>query len=369
MQQQIAIPTYFHRNLNGDKDWAAAATAHPDLGLTVLNPDSGPGYTDSFRPGPPDDTEFRLCQQRIGEMHDAGALVLGYVTTNYRDTEGSAREHRFTVDPSTGLVTTRSSGGEERETGWTTGFGPIHVGHVDTPLALPGNLKMDTDYLLVVESPTTGRFRNAATQELVRPTSAGDPGPDNNKHFMGLSRSPANIGNVFFEIDEYYRRWQGIDGIFFDEMDNAEDNGEAGNEQEIEDILAYYRQCFRHVRRQGGRAIVVQNPGTKPPQKVIDDPEIADVLMSFESDSHTYLERDPEQWQWQHGFPAQKFWHAIHGCPPEDLADVIECSRDNNAGYIYVTERVFGHVNVWEHIACYFPEEVATVRAANTRPE
>ncbi len=358
MQQQIAIPTYFHRNPAGDRDWAAAATARPDLGLTVLNPNSGPGYTDSFRPDTSNNVEFRLCQQRIGEMHGAGALVLGYVTTNYRDTRGVAKEHRFTVDPSTGLVTTRNSDGEERKTGWTTGFGPIHVGHVAPPLTLPENLKENTDYLWVAETPTTGRFRNADTQELVPLTSAGNPGPQNNQHFMGLSRSPENIGNIFFEIDEYYRRWPEIDGIFFDEMENAAA------------AHGYYTSVFQHVKSKGGRAFVVQNPGTTFPLEMLTDPEapVADVFMSFESDSHTYLRRESQEWQWQHDFPEQRFWHAIHGCPPEDLAAVIQRSRDNNAGYIYVTERVFGHVNVWEHIACYFAEEVDEVRARNASP-
>ncbi|MCM3689063.1 spherulation-specific family 4 protein [Kocuria rosea] len=352
MQQKIAVPTYFHRNPTGDEDWATAAAAHPDLGLTVLNPNSGPGYTPAFRPDTPNNVEFHLCQQRIDQMKAAGALVLGYVTTNYRDTKGLAKEHRFTVDPNTGLVTTRDSDGEARETGWTTGFGPVHLGCVDPNVALPEGLQENTNYLWVVESPTTGRFRNADTQELVTLTSAGNPGPQNNQYFMGLSRNRANIGNVFFEINEYYQRWPTIDGIFFDEMDNSA----AAHE--------YYTLVFEHVKAQRGRAFVVQNPGTTFPETMFTAGNVADVFMSFEGSRRTYRTHDAG-WQKNPDHSEENFWHAVHACSPEDLTEVIEESRDNNTGHIYITERVMSEANVWEHIACYFPAEVAAVRAAN----
>lgn len=133
--QKIGIPTYFRRGENGDADWRQAATANPDLGITVINPNSGPGYTASFQPG---GEEHRLCGLRIDEMQRAGAAVVGYVTTNYHDKERVQREHRFTVEPGTDVVTTRwtsDEGGGEKETGWTTGFGPVQVGSAST---LPG---------------------------------------------------------------------------------------------------------------------------------------------------------------------------------------------------------------------------------------
>jgi hypothetical protein len=352
LKQKMGIPTYFHRGPAGQEDWTRAATAKPDLGITVLNPASGPGYTSSFLPG---GDEHDLCRRRIEDMHRAGAKVTGYVTTNYRDRGGTSvqGEHRFTVEPVTALVTTRNKGGAEKETGWITGFGPIHVGSDST---LPQGLATGTDYFWIALSSHTGRFAaskiDALHNRAVEVTSPGDPGPANDNHFTGLSRSPMNISNVFFEIDEFYRRWPEIDGMFFDEMDNSDD-------QAIHD---YYEQIYKHVKTKPGKALVIQNPGTTFPERMID---VADVFMSFESTSTAYKDYNPD---WQRNYAPDKFWHAIHSCPESEMPDMIARSRGKNSGYVYVTEREAHLVNAWEHLADYFEKERDTVRAGNIPP-
>jgi hypothetical protein len=349
--QKIGIPTYFHRGANGQDDWTRAGTAGPDLGITVINPASGPGYTPSFQPG---GAEHNLCRQRIQAMHDAGAWVLGYVTTNYRDQRQTSvqREHRFTVDPATDVVTTRNSGGTEKETGWSTGFGPVHV---DSASTLPGGLATGTDYFWIELSPHTGHFAaspaDAVNNIPVDVSSPGDPGPVNDNHFTGLSRTLANLKNVTFEIDEYYRRWPEIDGIFFDEMDNRDPDDP--------ELLLYYQQIKDHFKTKPGRALVVQNPGTTFPESMVD---VADVFMSFESTAAAYQER---VLVWEGSYAAEKFWHAIHSCSEVDeMNNMIDRSRALNAGYVYVTDRAAP--NPWEHIATYFEQETQAVRAGNS---
>ncbi|MEX5270894.1 spherulation-specific family 4 protein [Kocuria sabuli] len=361
-QQKIAIPTYFRRGPNGDPDWGKAVTAKPELSVAVINPDSGPGYTSSFQPG---GDEHVLCQRRIDQMQDeAGAAVVGYLTTNYRDEEGKSvqSDYRFTVDLDTLLVTLRLDTGDEKETVWPTGFGPIRV---DSKSTLPAGLEARKNYWWIAESLTTGRF--AGTQSdahmgnAVEIRSAGDPGPQNANHFMGLSRRAEHIDNVKFEIDEFYRKWPGIDGIFFDEMKQGKDEANK----------TYYRSIFNYVKEKAGRdALVIQNPGTTFDAELAD---CANIFLSFESDNvPAYREYEPG---WQTGHPTAEFWHTIHSCSEQNMPEVLALSRKYMADYIYVTGvpeedgRPAPNIPVWERIATYFDRELVIIRAANNPPD
>ena len=185
VQQRIAIPTYFSSGDSGDADWS---TARVDLlALAVINPRSGPGYTTSYVNG----SAHQQLQERIDQVHEAGADVVGYVTTNYRDRLSVQHEFHFTVAVASNTAATLE-GGVVTETGWPTGFGPIQV-RPDAASALPIPLTVGTDYYWVSRTATTGRFAtskaNATTGTAIPLTTAGGPAP----HVMGLSRTLANI--------------------------------------------------------------------------------------------------------------------------------------------------------------------------------
>jgi hypothetical protein len=358
LQQKFAIPAYFKSDATGDHDWSEAVTK-PLLGMVVINPASGPGYTPAYVGG----TKQHEYQTRIEQMRTVGANVVGYVTTNYRDSRPATntvqREHRFTVDPMTKVVTTRNSLGSVNATGWTTGFGPIQVRSDST---LPGGLAVSTNYFWIAESETTGRFATSKTDATNGTAINLDPDDDQDEsttdHAMGLSRTLANIENVFFEIDQYYERYEGIDGIFFDEMNNVGDGPD----------LNYYKQIFDYVKAKGGKALVVENPGQIFPESMVD---LADVFMTFESPNSGYAGYDPS---WQLNYPAGKFWHAIYACPADDMPGIIAASRSKSAGYIYVTD-MGDPMNPdpekrdpWEHIASYFLDEKNEVQDRNTPP-
>jgi Spherulation-specific family 4 len=344
LQQKFAIPTYFTSGVAGDDDWLAAKTK-PLLGIVVINPASGPGYTPDYRIG----VKRVEYQDRINQMHmdTADAAVVGYITTNYRDSRGTSvqGEHHFTVDVATNVATTTVA------SGWTDGFGPIGVRPGPTGSMLPGGLAERTNYFWIALSETTGRFAtsrtNATNGDAITLTLAGDSG----EYVMGLSRTLANIANVFFEIDQYYERYEGIDGIFFDEMNDIGD----------EDDKNYYEQIFDYVKAKGGKALVVQNPGKDLPVTMLG---FADVFMTFERPSSVYADHDA---QLERNNPAGKFWHAIYACPADDMPGIIAASRANNAGYIYVTDRT-DQQNPWVKIASYFLDEKYEVQYRNTPP-
>jgi hypothetical protein len=351
LQQKFAIPTYFLSGVEGNHDWSEAGTK-PLLGIVVINPASGPGYTSDYING----MKHGEYQDRIDQMHHEAPDVacLGYVTTNYHDSRGSNTvqgEHHFTVDVATNVVMTSA-------TGWTTGFGPIQVRPGDDASTLPGGLAVRTNYFWISLSAMTGRFAtsktNATNGVAIDLTSTGTSGPAGN--VMGLSRTLANIANVFFEIDQFYGRWTGIDGMFFDEMNDV------GDAQDVE----YYERIFKHVKAKGGKALVVENPGKSLPASMLG---YADVFVTFEGRSSGYAGHDPTL---ERSHPAGKFWHAIYACPADDMPGIIAASRAKNAGYIYVTDmgdpQIPGKENAWGKIASYFLDEIFEVRNRNTPP-
>lgn len=350
-QQKFAIPAYFHSGSSGDPHWSKAASAKSLLGIAVVNPASGPGYTAEFRG--PGGAKWKEFNERIEQLRLAGAAVVGYVTTNYRDSTGDNTvqgEHTFTVSGGTNVTTER--------TGWWTGFGPIRVrsktpaGGTTTP---PTGLTVSEDYFWVAVSDTTGAFATSKANALNGvAVTLGAASNSQAIHVMGLSRNLENIGNVLAEIDEYYLRWPGIDGIFCDEMNNS---------GEIENV-AYYRQIFDHVKAKGGKALVIQNPGTGFPLSLR---RVANVFLSFEGRSSAYAAHKAEF----PGFrPSQRvsFWHAVYDCPAEAMPAIIASSRAKGAGYIYVTDKNPEQGNTWNEIATYYGEEVRLVGLRNNPP-
>ncbi|MDQ1394557.1 MAG: hypothetical protein QOF30_3534 [Acidimicrobiaceae bacterium] len=252
-------------------------------------------------------------------------------------------EHEFTINVATNVATTAD------ETGWATGFGPIQV-RPSMMSTLPQPLAVATDYFWISRSPMEGRFAasksNAQNGSAITLTSPGGPAP----HLMGLSRTLANISNVFFEIDEFYARWPAIDGMFFDEMNDI------GDAQD----LNYYGQIFAYVKAKGGKALVIQNPGKGVPGSMLG---VADVLLTFEGAAFKYAEHTANL---ETSHPTSMFWHAVYACPVHAMPGVIAASRAKNAGYVYVTDRSPQNQDPWKHIAAYFQLEVNEVQHRNS---
>lgn len=71
--QTIAVPSYFYPCSSGNKCyWSLLNAAVPKVGLAIINPDSGPGSSAD-----------KNYVKQVKKTKKAGALVLGYVYTNY----------------------------------------------------------------------------------------------------------------------------------------------------------------------------------------------------------------------------------------------------------------------------------------------
>jgi hypothetical protein len=85
LKQRLAVPTYYGPK---SKDWDTLASAGTLLGIVVINPFNGPSYTLS-------EQQKKDFQDRINAV--GAEMVLGYVTTNYRDISEPSGEPPNTV--------------------------------------------------------------------------------------------------------------------------------------------------------------------------------------------------------------------------------------------------------------------------------
>ena len=120
------------RRMLASEDQAAAK------GSSSSTPASGPGYTSGYTEG----VKRGEYQTRVDQMHSSGGDVVGYATTNYRDSRGSNTvqgEHPFTVDIATSVLTTSEADGR-------SGFRPIQVCPRTSGSTFPVGLEVSTNY-------------------------------------------------------------------------------------------------------------------------------------------------------------------------------------------------------------------------------
>ncbi|GAA1915808.1 spherulation-specific family 4 protein [Streptantibioticus ferralitis] len=135
-------------------------------------------------------------------------------------------------------------------------------------------------------------------------------------------------------VDALYSRYgSSLDGIFFDDATTT-----CGPRPGSYEYVDYYRRLndFVHTTHRG--SLTVANPNAPVPQCY---ENAADVLVTFEGTEREYLNPSaanaPVPWQ-LHGDP-DKFWNIVHDVRQSDLPKVITKSKQNNAGYLYATDR------------------------------
>jgi hypothetical protein len=142
------------------------------------------------------------------------------------------------------------------------------------------------------------------------------------------------------EIDQFHS-WYDVDGIFLDRT-----SADASD-------LVYYIRIARHVHSDLDGTFVI-NPGSYPNELYV---RLADAVVTFEGDAETYLQTSAPSWV--KDYPASSFWHLIYSTSEERLPQVLELSRSNRAGTVYVTDR--GLPNPWGMPASYWETERAAV--------
>lgn len=139
--------------------------------------------------------------------------------------------------------------------------------------------------------------------------------------YVHTSYGKRPLSEIQSEI-ERFRRWYGVNGIFYDEVSNDDAN------------LPYYQQCKAAARAGQPKAVIVINPGTPVTEGYMG---VADIVLTFESDYGAYLNRaaDPA---WVAKYPARRFYHLVYAVPTAaNMRTAARLSKQRNAGWVYLT--------------------------------
>jgi hypothetical protein len=154
---------------------------------------------------------------------------------------------------------------------------------------------------------------------------------------------------VYEDIDDWYVMYPDIRGIFIDLV-----------EDDTPEQLCYIAGLYNHVKNTHPDDLVILNPGTH----ISPDYEpYGDIFMNAENNYAAY----ESSWNIMYpGFednPAyqNRFWHSIHTIDPSDYADALALTRDNNAGWVYLTDDVMP--NPYQNTPTFWDTEVADVNA------
>jgi hypothetical protein len=139
------------------------------------------------------------------------------------------------------------------------------------------------------------------------------------------------LEQILHDINTWYRLYGDVlTGIFFDQVAESEDGAS---------VAPVFRRLRDHVRMLDPKAVTVLNPGVAIP---VSFAGIADVLVTFEGSSDTYLAEQGdlcfEPLSWRPG-PDQLIWHIVHHTAGAARAtEVVALSRIRGAGLLYVTD-------------------------------
>jgi len=155
------------------------------------------------------------------------------------------------------------------------------------------------------------------------------------------------VDSVKADIDEYYRRYPTLAGIFLDEVTN-----------DCEKAGSYYKPIADHIRSHGGKVIL--NPGAPVPTCYRD---LADIVVTFEGTFDNYK----NAWltagrDWETNAYSARIWHIVHTTSSTDLSTALTLSRSRSAGFIYVTSFTAAD-NTFGALPSYFGTEAANVKA------
>lgn len=347
LQQKAGAVSYIYPT---DTDWDTIRAAGTTVGVAIMNPFNGPGYGTTYESG----SVWTDYTAMLSATQAVGIPVVHYLSQNYRDAEGAhggdpyagtvGVNFRFSADSGTDVFTaTQMDGTSTFSHGWNTGFGPLQVKAWNGGV-LPGGVTAGTNYWFIRVSSTTFKLAtslaNAEAGTAVNITSNGSGG-----RYIGISRTLANIQNVYDEIDLVLSRYPTIDGFFFDELKN---DGDA-------DDITWITSVYNYVKSLNPDLIVVQNPGAGVPESYVD---FFDICMRFENTWAVY--EGYSHPAWMASYPASKWWDAIHTASGGDEVALVDLARENNAGYVSFNGSSFSSLPAtWENFITKINDENA----------
>ncbi len=159
--------------------------------------------------------------------------------------------------------------------------------------------------------------------------------------YVHTSYGARDINVVKGEVD-LYKQWYGVDGIFLDEVSSSAS------------YLPYYENVSAHIRATNGTYVAL-NPGTVPDQGYV---ALGNTTVIFEGSYNTYKTWSAPSWVFS--YPASKFTHLVYATSSsKNMKSAITRSKNNNAGYVYVTNDVLP--NPWDTLPGYWSTELSYI--------
>jgi hypothetical protein len=185
------------------------------------------------------------------------------------------------------------------------------------------------------------------------PTRIDGPG-------RGSTSVSAWITQIKQDVDDWYSLYgaYGVDGIFLDQTTIP--CGTAGDSMHYANI---YAEISDYITRNHAGAYIVINPGAPVGQCY---ENVADTIVTFEGNYEKYMNNQAAPWQLNSAHP-EKFWNIIWGVPATTMPAVISRSKQQNAGYIYVTNED-GWANPYGTIASYWDSELIAAFGVQPSP-
>lgn len=179
---------------------------------------------------------------------------------------------------------------------------------------------------LVIINPDSGPgiAQNGDYQEQMRRNKAAGIRQIGYVHTLYQQRP---IAEVKQEIDDWYRLYPDVQGIFLDEI--AIDS----------DRLCYLSQLYNYIKQRSPQQLVVINPGRHIPDVMAN---YADIMVTYETNGNKYINdyvpatSTFETTEANHG----RIAHIVHDVTPGDYAQVLALSRDRNVGWLFITDDV-----------------------------
>ena len=349
LQQKVAVVGYFYPGAYWDQMHLRAPTAD----IVIMNPQNGPGYQTTYQPG---GGTFNDYTAQLAETQATGMKAIHYLSQNYRDAEGAHSGDpyagtvgvhcRFSAVDAGNLFTSRTLDGVSTLShGWTTGMGPVQVKAWNGGV-LPSGISAGTNYWFIYVSSTTFKLATSYANAMAG-TSLSISTDSSGGCYIGLSRTLANIQNVYNEIDMVLERYPTIDGFFFDEMKN---DGTA-------DDITYVANIYNYIKTINPALLVFQNPGANFPESF--EP-YADTFMSFEGPYSNHPSQSPNSWMLSHPNPF-KFWHAAHTASDGQQFAFVAATRARNVGYVSMNGGSFSNLPspLWENFVDEVEDENA----------
>lgn len=154
------------------------------------------------------------------------------------------------------------------------------------------------------------------------------------------------IADVMNDIDLWYSLYPGIQGIFFDRVSVVDDTA-----------LCYSAYAYNYAKVTHANDPVIQNFGTYTSPAY--EP-YGDIFANAEMDHALYqtwiLPTDGFQ---DNPAYSNRFWHLIHTTNSGDLTSTLTQTRNNNAGWVYITDDTMP--NPYDTAPTYWSTELTSV--------